>query len=125
LILRYNLFTILWAAMILLTTLLPSTSMPAGLSLWELLSFDSFAHCFLFAVLTFLMIIGLTKQFTYLKLRHFAVRSSLFISTMFGVSIELMQHFFIYGRQGDIIDVLANTIGCLIGIILFKWIYTW
>jgi VanZ family protein len=125
LILRYNLFTIMWAVMILLTTLLPSTSMPSGLSLWELLSFDSFAHAFLFCVLTFLMIIGLTKQFTYPKLRHYAIRSSLVICTGFGIAIELLQHFLIHGRQGDLLDVLANTIGCLLGIIVFKWIYVW
>ncbi|MBC5993812.1 VanZ family protein [Pontibacter cellulosilyticus] len=110
--------------MILLTTLLPSSSMPS-LSVWELFSFDSFAHAFLFGILTFLMIVGLTKQFSYLKLRHFAIRASLFISFMFGVFVELMQHFFIYGRQGDIMDVLANTIGCLLGIVLFKWVYIW
>lgn len=111
--------------MILLTTLLPSTSMPANLSLWELFSFDSFAHAFLFGVLTFLMIIGLTKQYTFIKLHHYAIRTSLFVSFIFGVFIELMQHFFIYGRQGDIMDVIANTIGCLLGIILFKWVYIW
>lgn len=114
----------MWAAVILLTTLLPSSSMPA-VSVWELFSFDSFAHAFLFSVLTFLMIVGLAKQFTLPRLRHYAVRYSLFLSTMFGISIELMQHYFITGRQGDIIDVLANTIGCLLGIVLFKWIYVW
>lgn len=123
-ILRYNLFTILWAAMILLTTLLPSSSMPS-FSIWELFSFDSFAHAFLFGILTFLMIVGLTKQFTYLRLRHYAIRTSLFASFMFGIFIELLQHFFIYGRQGDILDVIANTIGCLLGIVLFKWVYIW
>lgn len=110
--------------MILLTTLLPSTSMPS-LSIWELFSFDSFAHTFLFGMLNFLMIVGLTKQYTYIKLRHYAIRTSLVISFSFGVSIELMQHFFIYGRQGDIMDVIANTIGCLLGILFFKWIYIW
>mgnify|MGYP005753857415 CR=1 FL=1 len=123
-ILRYNLFTILWAVMILLTTLLPSSSMPS-LSIWELFSFDSFAHAFLFGILTFLMIVGLTKQFSYLRLRHYAIRASLFISFAFGILVELMQHFFIYGRQGDMMDVIANTIGCLLGIVLFKWIYIW
>ncbi|ARS37887.1 VanZ family protein [Pontibacter actiniarum] len=110
--------------MILLMTLLPSSSLPA-LSVWELFSFDSFAHAFMFSVLCFLMIVGMSKQFTYPHLHHFAIRSSLFISTMFGIFIELLQHFFIYGRQGDIIDVVSNTLGCLFGIVLFKWIYIW
>lgn len=123
-ILRYNLFTIIWAAAILLTTLLPSTSLPST-SIWELFSFDSFAHAFMFCVLTFLMIVGLTKQFTYPWLQHYAIRASLLIGTLFGIAIELMQHFFIFGRQGDMVDVLANTFGCLLGIVLFKWIYIW
>lgn len=123
-IFRYNLFTISWAAVILLTTLLPSTSLPA-VSVWELFSFDSFAHAFMFCVLSFLMIVGMSKQFTFPRLHHYAVRGSLFVSTMFGIAIELLQHYFIYGRQGDIIDVVANTIGCLFGIVLFKWIYVW
>ncbi|GAB3198593.1 hypothetical protein GCM10027293_15760 [Pontibacter aydingkolensis] len=96
-----------------------------SLSIWELFSFDSFAHAFLFGVLTFLMIVGLTKQFSYLKLRHYAIRASLAISFLFGIAVELMQHFFIYGRQGDIMDVIANTVGCLMGIVLFKWVYIW
>ena len=112
----------MWAAVIMVTTLLPSSSMPS-LSIWELFSFDSFAHAFLFAVLTYLMIVGLKKQYTFPRLKHYAIRTSFFVSSLFGISIELMQHFYIPGRQGDIIDVLSNTIGCLIGIVLFKWIY--
>nr|WP_304608552.1 VanZ family protein [Pontibacter anaerobius] len=108
-----------------MTTLLPSSSLPPTLSIWELISFDSFAHAFMFSVLCFLMIVGLSKQYTFPHLHHYAIRASLFISSLFGISIELMQHFFIYGRQGDIIDVLANTIGCLLGIVLFKLIYVW
>ncbi|MEJ8804448.1 VanZ family protein [Pontibacter sp. H249] len=108
----------------MLTTLLPSSSMPS-LSIWELFSFDSFAHAFLFGVLTFLMIVGLTKQFSYIKLRLYAIRASLIISFLFGVFVELTQHFFIQGRQGDLLDVLANTIGCLLGVVLFKWVYIW
>jgi VanZ family protein len=115
----------LWAAVILLTTLLPSTSMPANMSIWELLSFDTFAHAFLFCVLTFLMIVGLTKQYTYLTLRHYAQRYSLLISVSFGILIELVQHFLIYGRTGDPMDAIADTLGCLVGVVLFKWIYIW
>jgi len=114
----------MWAAVILLSTLLPSSALPA-VSVWELFSFDSFAHAFLFSVLVFLMTVGLAKQFTLLRLKHYPIRYALMISTIFGIFIELMQHFFIPGRQGDILDVVANTIGCLLGIVLFKWVYVW
>ncbi|WP_255594314.1 VanZ family protein [Pontibacter sp. HSC-14F20] len=121
-ILRYNFFTIIWAAVIMVLTLLPSSSMPS-LSIWEIFSFDSFAHAFMFAVLTYLMVVGLKKQYTYLQLKHYAIRAAFFVSSMFGIAIELLQHFFVPGRQGDMIDVLSNTIGCILGILLFKWIY--
>ncbi|MFD2248489.1 VanZ family protein [Pontibacter ruber] len=112
----------MWAAVILLTTLLPSSSMPS-LSIWELLSFDSFAHAGLFAILCYLMIVGMKKQFSYPQLKHSAIRVSFFTSTLFGISIELMQHYLMMGRHGDVMDVLCNTIGCLLGIVVFKWIY--
>ncbi|WP_371927317.1 VanZ family protein [Pontibacter sp. HSC-36F09] len=108
--------------MIMVLTLLPSSSMPS-LSIWEIFSFDSFAHAFMFAVLTYLMVVGLKKQYTYMRVQLFAIRTAFFVSSMFGIAIELLQHFFVPGRQGDIVDVLSNTIGCIIGILLFKWIY--
>lgn len=123
-ILRYNLFTILWAAAILVLTLLPSSSLP-DVSGWSFLSIDTFAHVFLFSILVFLMIVGLSKQTSHPYLNHYALRASLLISTAYGICIEFMQHFLIMGRQGDILDVATNTIGCLFGIVLFKWIYVW
>lgn len=71
------------------------------------------------------MIVGFSKQFTLLKLKHYPIRYAFVFSFLFGVFVELMQHFFIPGRQGDIFDVMFNTIGCLLGIVLFKWIYVW
>jgi VanZ family protein len=36
-----------------------------------------------------------------------------------GLFIELIQHFFIYGRQGDIVDFTADLVGLTIGIVCF------
>ena len=79
----------------------------------------------MFAVLCFLMIVGFTKQYTYPKLQHFAVRASLLISTLFGIFIEIIQFSLIPGRSAEIMDIVSNTIGCIIGIIIFKWVYVW
>jgi VanZ family protein len=114
----------MWAAVILLTTLLPSSSMPS-VSIWDLFSFDSFAHASMFAVLCFLMIVGLTKQYTFPKLKHFSIRVSLFICSMFGIAIEILQFSVVPGRSAEIMDIVSNSIGCLIGIVVFRWIYTW
>lgn len=108
----------------MIATLLPSSSIPQ-VSVWALFSFDTFVHAFMFSVLIFLMTVGLAKQYTLLKIKHYPIRYALLISSTFGISIEVLQHFFVVGRQGDMYDVLANTIGCLIGIVLFKWVYIW
>ena len=114
----------MWAAVILLATLLPASSMPS-VSVWDLFSFDGFAHAAMFAILCFLMIGGLTKQYTYPKLKHFPIRAAFFISSMFGIAIEVIQYTLIEGRTAELMDVVSNTIGCLIGIVIFRWVYIW
>ena len=42
------------------------------------------------------------------------------ISLVFGVLIELGQHFFTDDRVGDLIDVLANGSGILLMVVLIK-----
>ncbi|HSI91706.1 MAG TPA: VanZ family protein [Adhaeribacter sp.] len=114
----------MWAMIILVMTLLPPQSMPS-LSVWELLSFDSFVHALVFAILIFMMIVGFCKQHTYMRLRMKAIRMSLIISATFGILIEVLQWAMMAGRHGDIIDVISNTAGCLAGILLFYIIYRW
>ncbi|NDK57110.1 VanZ family protein [Pontibacter fetidus] len=96
-----------------------------SVSLSDLFSFDSFAHTTMFMVLCFLMIVGISKQYTFPKLKHYAIRTSLAISTLFGICIEILQFSVVPGRTAEIMDIVSNTIGCLLGIVLFKWIYTW
>jgi VanZ family protein len=110
--------------MILVMTLLPSQSMPT-ISIWELLSFDSFVHALVFAILIFMMIIGFCKQHSYMHLRLVAVRLSLIICSTFGILIEGLQWAMMAGRHGDIIDVISNIAGCLAGIFFFYLIYRW
>lgn len=119
---RYNIFTICWALVILLLTLSPGESMPKT-NLWaELLSFDKVAHFFVFGLLVFLMIVGLSKQYTYEWLRRKAVVCSLSVSIVYGLLIEIMQYA-IPDRHFELADLLANTSGCFIGYGLFYLLY--
>jgi len=120
-ILRYNIFTIAWALLILGLTLTPGDAMP-DLSIWDLLSFDSFAHLFVFSVLVLLMSVGLTKQYSYLFLRFNALKLSFLISLGLSFLIELLQYF-IPGRSSDIIDLISDGTGCLVGTLVFYLIY--
>ncbi|WP_017732052.1 VanZ family protein [Nafulsella turpanensis] len=120
--LRYNAFTICWALIILLLTLSPGESMPET-DLWdELLSFDKVAHFFVFSLLVLLMIVGLTKQYSYELLRRKAVVYSLSVSIGYGLLIEAIQ-MVIPDRHFELADLLANTTGCFIGFGLFYLLY--
>jgi glycopeptide antibiotics resistance protein len=120
-ILRYNIFTITWAVMILFLTLTPGHAMP-DLSIWDLLSFDRFAHLFVFGILVLLMTVGFTKQYSSLFLRFNAAKLSFFFSLLFSVLIEFGQAT-IPGRTMEINDFIANTSGCITGSLLFYLIY--
>jgi glycopeptide antibiotics resistance protein len=120
-ILRYNIFTIAWALLIVLLTLTPGDSMP-DLSIWDLLSFDRFAHLFVFGVLVLLMSIGFTKQYSSLFLRFNAAKLSFLFSFGFSLIIELLQEL-IPGRSVEFNDLIANSTGCLTGSLVFYLIY--
>lgn len=120
--LRYNVFTICWMLLVLLLTLTPGDNMPQT-NLWaNLLSFDTVAHFGVFAIMVFLMIISLKKQYTYHFLRKKAVIVSLSVSVLYGVLIELLQQA-IPGRHFELFDILANSLGCFVGLGLFYLVY--
>lgn len=119
---RYNLFTLCWLLLVLLLTLTPGENMPKT-GLWEdLLSFDKVAHFFIFGILVFLMIVGLSKQYRYQFLRSKAVQLSLTVGILYGIIIEIIQQF-IPGRGFEFADIIANTIGCFMGFGLFYVVY--
>lgn len=119
--LRYNLFGLIWALIILLFTLMPGEDMP-NLSMWDLISFDTFAHMAVFAVQVFLLIIGFIKQYRFQFFRENPVFLALTLSVTYGVLIEFLQSL-VPGRSLELSDIIADTAGCLVGWLLFYIIY--
>ena len=119
---RYNVFTISWMVIVLLLTLTPGENMPKT-ALWdELLSLDKIAHVLIFAILVYLMIVGMSKQYTYLYLRRHALGISLLTGIGYGILIEIIQQF-IPGRSFELADILADSAGCFLGLGLFFMVY--
>lgn len=118
---RYNLFGILWFLLILLLGLMPGGAMPET-NIWDFLSFDKIAHFSVFAILCFLLILGFSKQYSFLFIRHHAVKLSIIISLLYGTLIELLQTI-IPDRGFELPDMLANTIGVFVGWLIFHLIY--
>jgi VanZ family protein len=117
-ILRYNLFTIIWAVVILTLTLATGNTH----SNIDQPYLDKVIHGVMFGVLSFLMIVGLKKQHTSSILKLQAVRYTIIICCVYGVIIELIQ-FMIPGRSMELMDMAANAIGVLFGLFLFELIY--
>lgn len=74
---------------------------------------------------------GIYVIFTILWFAHFKnspkeplsskpILKSSFLAFLFGVLIEVLQHFNPYARSGDVLDVLANTIGIVIAVLILK-----
>ena len=119
---RFNFYTLVWMIVILALILLPGQQMPQlGTSL---LSPDKVAHVTVFAVLVLLMTIGFAKQRTYPRLRNMAPTYALILSVGYASALEGTQ-FFSEGRTIDFYDIVANTLGCVLGYGLFLAIYKW
>lgn len=120
--LRYNVFALGWMLLILLLTLTPGENMPQT-GLWEeFLNFDKVVHLSIFGAMVFLLIISLSKQYTFLYLRRHAIGVSVATGILYGILIELIQNL-IPGRSFEFADVIANSLGCLTGYGIFFLVY--
>lgn len=93
-----------------------------NISLWDLISFDTFAHMAVFAVQVILLIIGFIKQYRYQFFRENAVFLAISLSVIYGVLIEFIQSL-VPGRSLELTDIIADTLGCFVGWLVFYLVY--
>jgi VanZ family protein len=106
--LKYLLPALFWALIILFLSAHPQIgiSKPS----WVLQP-DKFAHAGAYALLCFLLQYGFKQAYV-----------PVILGTIYGIIIEFLQQAFFYGRQLDVFDMLANLVGCLIGVFVFPWV---
>ena len=117
-VLKYNTFTVVWAFIILGLTLLTGET-HSNMSISML---DKFVHSFMFGTLSFLMIVGLKKQSEYMYLHFHAVVVAIAVTIFYGALIECLQ-LIVPGRCFEWLDLLANSVGAIIGYIMFLIVY--
>lgn len=120
---KHNLYVIIWTLIIILLTILPGNYFPEVPKFIDLFSPDKLVHLFIFGTLCILTIIAFEKQYTFLFLRYHHIAFAFIYSIFIGGLTELLQGWMNWGRQASIYDFIANTIGCFIGIALFKKFY--
>ncbi|HZX63608.1 MAG TPA: VanZ family protein [Bacteroidales bacterium] len=114
--LHHNFPGILWIAFMLVLTCIPGTLIPQVPTYLDLFDPDKLVHIFLFAVLVFLILLGLRKQFHVTPAHRFAVYIALNIGVFLGGITELLQGTtLITGRQCSVYDFIADIAGCFLG----------
>ncbi|RSK37190.1 VanZ family protein [Hymenobacter metallilatus] len=106
-----------WAAFVLVSTLTPARSMP-DTPHWELLSFDTAAHAFVFWVLAVLAVFSAGRQRWSAWLRARAFQCVLLGTVAMGAGIEFLQMGMDLGRHGEWSDMLSDSLGVVLGLLL-------
>lgn len=114
---RYNIYTLVWALIILILTLSPGNAIPSTGS-WNIPNSDKLGHYIIFSVFAYLLYRGFAKQYTFEVLNEYPLLISMIISVCFGVVIEFIQTT-IPGRGFDVLDILANTSGIALGLSVY------
>jgi VanZ family protein len=112
-------WAMLWALIILILCGIPGRDIP-HISFLELLSFDKFVHAGIFFVLILLTIRGFLLQSSMLLLHQKAKASAFIICVIYGGMLEIMQGTLFIERSADIFDFIANSFGCLMGVLFYK-----
>ena len=107
---RARILAIVWTAFIASSCLLPS-SLFKPFTFQSLLELDKFIHLVLYFVFVQLWVLNLEKINRKNKL------VILLIGIIYGIFIEFMQSAMNIGRNYEIDDMIANTLGAILGIV--------
>ena len=109
----------LWAVAVLVLTLMPGRDVPA----WpwaERVQLDKIVHAFLFGMQSLLLGMALASLGKW-RSRIGPLAVAAVVAIAFGGMIELLQEGMGEGRHGDVLDLLADAAGALIGYGLLSW----
>ena len=104
---------------------LPGSYFPKIRTFWEWLGPDKVVHLIMFGVFAFLVIFGYREEYRSRDTRYRTRLTviTLIISMAYGALTEALQLYLFKGRYGSIYDFLADVIGCLLGVFIFRLIF--
>ncbi len=107
------LIALFWTGIIIVLCLIQSNDLPVI----QIENLDKWIHSFFHFIFTLVWFLFFRKQFQSLSVLKLMIIAFL-LSFFFGIMIEFLQQSFTTSRQGDIFDVIANSVGSLLAIIL-------
>lgn len=111
---RFLRLALAWALLIAFLCLTPGKNLPQ----WEwadLLSVDKLVHMLMFGVLSYLLARGLRDRTTNTWTDGRILLVAGLLSVAYGGLMELLQDIPGLGRNGDVVDLTANTLGAVVG----------
>ena len=109
----------MWTALIFLLCSMPGKAIP-HISWLELLSFDKFVHASIFFALQILYMRGFSLQYSFRFIQLHYKWITFFSCVAYGGVLEIMQACLFSERSGDVLDFIANSFGCAMGLIFFN-----
>jgi len=107
-----------WTIILIVATLVPK-GVVAQSNFLNIPHFDKVSHLCSYALLVFLWSITLKEKTSKIKAARIAFYGSIFL----GVLLEMLQWQLNVGRHFEILDIIANIIGSIIGLIAFYKIF--
>jgi VanZ family protein len=80
---------------------------------------DKIAHVAIFAIYVLLTAWGFFRQKTFYRMQQYALPLAIAMGLFLGMATEWIQHAFVPHRSGDVYDVIADALGCLLASLLF------
>lgn len=104
----------LWLSAVTYALVIPGNNLPKS-NLFDLPFFDKIVHVLLFAVLAVLALKAYTNNTKGLALK-------IFIGiVLYGTAMEFVQKHLVPFRSFDVVDILADTLGALLGWVMFSF----
>lgn len=114
LFIRQNVLAILWSIIIIILCSIPGQEFP-DTSFLDIPQLDKIIHFCLYFILSILTVKGFYTQDYISFLAKYSYAFAVVYSICLGIIIELLQHYFIPFRAGDVYDVFANVGGSITG----------
>jgi VanZ family protein len=106
---------LLWTIAIFILLILPGSSFPKN-NWFDEIYLDKWIHIFLFAC--FVILWSLAYKLQSLAQQKARLLKLMFTGILFGVTMEVIQHFWVPSRSFEVKDIMADTAGTFIG-----WLY--
>lgn len=106
---------LLWFLLITVLSLTPAVQLPSV----PFLTSDKLAHAFFYGVFAWLMLRGYRRSAKNGWNLPTAACVFCALSSIYGALMEVFQYVFIPGRYFELGDMLANTFGAIVGVLLY------